>query len=300
MLAFDTFWHMDFRSFHSINNAIMVLLPKAEEAKMLRDYRPIALIHCFGKLISKVMSARLAPYLKDMLHQDQSAFIKGRTIHDNFRFVQASAKALYARRAPRILLKVDIAKAIDSVAWAFLIEIMEHLGFPWTWIDWITTLLYTAMTRVAINGSAGEKIQHARGLRQGNPLSPMLFLLVMEVLSALIRKADIWQLFQGLGVRNIPHRVSLYADDLVIFLSPTQPDLQMMKVTLQIFQEASGLSSNMSKCQLAPIRCQLEDLCQVQSTFPCIITDFPMKYLGIPLYVTKLPKTSLQPIIDKG
>lgn len=150
----------------------MILLPKEKSTTTIKDYCPISLIHCIGKLISKVPANCLSLHLKDMIHHGQSVFIKGYNIHDNFRFVQASAKALHARKSPKLLLKVDMAKAFDSVAWPFLLQVMEHSGFPRAWRDWVAALLSTSMTRIAINGSTGDRIQHARGPRQGDPLSP--------------------------------------------------------------------------------------------------------------------------------
>lgn len=123
--------------------------------------------------------------------------------------------------------------------------------------------------------------------------------MVMECLSALIRRTDEWSLFSSLGVCNIPHRVSLYADDLMVFLSPTPADLNLMKEILSAYEGASGLACNMSKCQIAPIRCQQDDINIIKECFPYMVSDFPLKYLGIPLSVAKLPKTALQPILDK-
>jgi hypothetical protein len=139
--------------------------------------------------------------------------------------MQSTAKLLHARRRPSLVLKVDIARAFDSVTWSFLIEVLQHLGFSAPWIDWVTTLLSTANTKVLLNGVPGERICHARGLRQGDPLPSMLFLHVMEILSALICKADEWSLWQPIGVRAIPYCASLYVDDLILFISPSQQDL---------------------------------------------------------------------------
>jgi hypothetical protein len=110
MRVFGAFWHLDMRSVHSINKALLVLLPKTDEAKSVRDYNPISLIHSFGKLFAKVLAGRLAPRLGELVHPYQKAFIKGQSIHDNFRLVQSSAKVLRARRRPSLLLKVDIAR----------------------------------------------------------------------------------------------------------------------------------------------------------------------------------------------
>jgi hypothetical protein len=98
-----------------------------------------------------------------------------------------------------------------------------------------------------------DKIYHARGLWQGIPLSPMLFLLVMAVLSALIRKADQWALLQQLEPHSIPHRASFYVDDLILFAFPMEQDLQILHCIFEIFEGASGLGCNLAKCQIVLI-----------------------------------------------
>jgi hypothetical protein len=186
MAAFDMFWCMDTCSFHSINDTYMVLLPKSGEAARIKDYRAISLIHSVGNLFSKILAHILTPKLFSLMHLSQSAIIQGRTIHEYFRFVQGSAKLLHIHRIPTLLLKTDIAHAFDSVVCPFLLEILHHLGFPRAWLNLVSTLLATGSTKVLLNGASGNKICHARGLHQGDLLSLMLFLLVMEVLGALI------------------------------------------------------------------------------------------------------------------
>jgi hypothetical protein len=194
MAAFEAFWYLDTHNFHAINEALMVLLPKSADFVAIKDFRPISLIHMLRKLVSKLMVNCLAPRLEELVHVSQSAFVKGCFIQDNFRVVQGTAKLLHARKQSSLLLKVDIACAFDSVDWPFLLEVSEHIGFPAYWRDWVSMLLSTASTKVLLNSNPGERIYHGRGLRQGNPLSPMLFLLVMEALSGLIRHAKAWNL----------------------------------------------------------------------------------------------------------
>jgi hypothetical protein len=184
--VFDAFWRADTRYFHAVNQALMTLIPKMPKAKAVKDYRLISLIHILGKLFSKMLVSRLVPKLGGLVQPNQGAFIKGRMIHNNFKFVQAATRLLHVRKLLTLLLKVDIAHAFDSVSWSFLLEVHGHMGFPRPWWDWISTLLATASTRVLLNGSPGDIIPHARGLQQGDRLSPMLFILVMEVLNALI------------------------------------------------------------------------------------------------------------------
>jgi hypothetical protein len=276
----------------------MALLSKSQNAESIKDYCPISLIHVLGKLFSKVLANRLTPRLEELIHVTQSAFMKGRYIQDNFRYVQSSAKLLHDRRHSSLLLKVNISRAFDLVYWPFLLDAMSFVGFPTTWREWIA-VLSSASTRIQLNGAQGDRICHARGLCQGDPLSPMMFVLVMEVLNSLFHKADYWSLLQKLPPRHIPFRVSMYADDMVLFFTPIQGDLQLAKAIFELFEKASCLGCNVAKCQMVPIRCSSEKVVLAQELFPCPVKDFPIVYLGIPLSTSKLPKSVFQPMVDK-
>jgi hypothetical protein len=120
MRAFNAFWHLDMRSFHSINKSLLVLLPKMEEAGSMRDYMPIFLIHSVGKLFTNILACRLAPRLRELVHPCQSTFAKGRSIHDNFRLVQSSTQILHVERIPSLLIKVDLHPRFQLGHLAFL------------------------------------------------------------------------------------------------------------------------------------------------------------------------------------
>jgi hypothetical protein len=115
MAAISAVWRRDFRNFRLLNTAFITLIPK-EGASQASDFRPISLIHSFAKLILKILANRLAHNLDSMVSSNQSAFIKGRFIQDNFMMVQQTAKFLHAQKQMRIMLKLDIMKAFDSVS----------------------------------------------------------------------------------------------------------------------------------------------------------------------------------------
>jgi hypothetical protein len=269
MQVFDTLWHLDTRNIHDLNEALLVLLPKSVRASSVKDYWPITLIHTISKLVSKVLTSRLAPRLGELIHANQSAFVKGIFIQDNFKMVQWTPEWLHAKKKLSMLLKVDIAQAFDSVVCPFLLELLEHMGFLHAWREWILALLSSASTRILLNGNPGDKICHAKGLHQGDPLPSMLFLLVMEVLNALICKVEAWSLFNLLGLSPGSYRASFYADDLILSLSLEQDDIQMTHAIRSIFERSSGLSYNPSKCQLAPIQCSKDQVALATSLFPC-------------------------------
>ncbi|WVZ89347.1 hypothetical protein U9M48_035768 [Paspalum notatum var. saurae] len=283
--------------FKLLNSAFITLIPKKVDALEVKDYRPITLVHSFAKLVTKILANRLAPRLSDLVSINQSAFVKGRSIQDNFLMVQQLARCLHSKKEPHILLKLDISKAFDSVSWPFLIEVLRQLGFGQRWCNLMCLLLSTSSTRILVNGTPGELVLHRRGLRQGDPLSPMLFILVMEVLNALVLKASRQNLLQPLAVPQAKHRMSIY--DVILFLRPNQVDMSLISRLLDMFGHASGLRTNFNKSSVFPINCTAADLDVIKQAVGCEVSDFPCKYLGIPLTIRKPSKADLLPLVDK-
>lgn len=135
--------------------------------------------------------------------------------------------------------------------------------------------------------------------RQGDPLSPMLFLLVMDVFHRLLTHASNNQMLQPIGHRGITHQCSLYADDAVLFLSSTEQDLTTTTSLLCLFGEGSGLHANLQKCLVAPICCTDQEIGLIQEILSCQIAEFPITYLGMPLSTERIRKEHIQPVVDK-
>jgi hypothetical protein len=176
-------------TFKLLNTANIILLPKTEQAHRIGDYRPISLVHSVTKIFLKILANILAPRLPEMVSSSQSAFVKKRCIHDNFVLVQSLVKEFHRKKTRALYVKLDIANAFDSVSWAYLLEVLEHLGFETRWREWISLALSTASSRILLNGIPGNPIKHERGLRQGDPISPMLFILAMDPLQRILHIA---------------------------------------------------------------------------------------------------------------
>jgi hypothetical protein len=116
MHTFHALWSMDFHNLYLVNQSYTILLRKRATTKEIRDFRPISLLHSFCKLVTKVVATRMSTFMPQLVQLNQSVFIKGRAIHDNFRSVQSSVRLLHTRRHPCVLLKIDIAKAFDMIS----------------------------------------------------------------------------------------------------------------------------------------------------------------------------------------
>jgi hypothetical protein len=201
--------------------------------------------------------------------------------------------------SPALFLKLDISKAFDSVGWAYLIEVLMALGFSHVWRDWVCLSLASANSRVLLNGNPGSPFWHARGLSQGDPLSPMLFILTIDPLQHILSTATQHGILSPIHSRLIRCRISLYADNAGIFVNPVKDELRAITAILDVFGKASGLMTNTAKSEVFLVCCDDIDLVDILSVFPAKIATFPGKYLGLPLHYRRLHKVHLQPLIDK-
>ncbi|XP_040384518.1 uncharacterized protein LOC107305206 [Oryza brachyantha] len=285
-------------SLNMLNSANIVLIPK-KGAEEVADFRPISLIHSIAKILSKLLALRLRPHMHSLVSISQSAFIKGRSIHDNFKYVRNLARRYHKTRRPMLLFKLDITKAFDSVRWDYLLSLLQHQGFPQKWRDWISAILSTSTSQVLLNGISGERIQHGRGLRQGDPLSPLLFIMAIDPLQWILSKATQLNAITKLRDRVACLRISMYADDAVVFMNLVKNDVQTFTSILKSFEEATGLITNMHKSQVAAIRCHNIDIDHLLEGVPAMRAQFPLKYLGLPLVLGRTRKTDTQQILDK-
>lgn len=167
--AIQYFYSNHGQHFNLLNSSHIVLIPKTAEATKISDFSPISLISSIAKIISKLLANRLSEHLDLLISRNQSAFIRKRSIHDNFLYTQNTIRNLHRTHKPALFLKLDIVKAFDSVRWDYLLEVMEHMGFGPRWREWVTVLLSTTSSSVLVNGSRTQFFRHKIGLCKGIP-----------------------------------------------------------------------------------------------------------------------------------
>jgi hypothetical protein len=158
-----------------VNSTVLVLIPKIKQPQDLTQYRPIALCNVLYKIASKVIALRLRPILEEIISEEQSAFVPARLITDNVLTAYECIHYLKRKKGKSgaCAIKLDMAKAYDRVEWSYLRAIIEKLGFAANWIR--------------VNGHFSEYFKPTRGIRQGDPISPYLFLICSEGLSCLLK-----------------------------------------------------------------------------------------------------------------
>ncbi|VFQ75956.1 unnamed protein product [Cuscuta campestris] len=203
-----------------ISHTFIILLPKVDCPNTFADFRPISLCNFSSKIVSKILATRLAKVLPKIISPNQSGFIKGRSITENVLLAQELCHGMKAINRD-IIFKLDMAKAYDRVSWYYMNKIQRQLGFSDKWIDIIFRLLSNNWYSVIINGAREGFFTSSRGLRQGDPLSPGLFIIGAELISQMLNQRIQQQascLFsQPNGISPLNHLA--FADDMIIFTS---------------------------------------------------------------------------------
>ncbi|XP_075645807.1 uncharacterized protein LOC142616966 [Castanea sativa] len=220
-------------------------------------------------------------------NETQNSFVGGRQILDSVLIANEYLDSRLKSRIPGVVCKLDIEKAYDHVNWEALFYLLGRMGFGEKWRRWIITCVTSVRFSVLVNGSPEGFFGSSRGLRQGDPLSPLLFLLIMEVLSRLLQKTEECNLIRGFQVGavnsagvSISHL--LFADDTIIFCEASMEQLLSIRLVLSCFQAFTGLKVNVGKSEIVPVG-EVNNLDALANVLQCRVGKLPMKYLGMPL-----------------
>ena len=283
------------------NVAFIALIAKCDKPEGFQDFRPISMVGCVSKIIAKLLARRLQKVMDSLVGPNQSSFIAGRQILDGALVAGEIIDSCRQAKISATILKLDFHKAFDSVAWSFLEWTLASMGFPDVWRSWIMACVSSAAASILINGSPTVPFKLHRGLRQGDPLSPFLFNLIVETLSLVIDKAANLGLWEGLAVSRGGQRVThlQYADDTIIFCPPNLDFLLNIKKALILFQLASGLKVNFHKSFLYGIHLDDIWLSSAAKTLLCKVGNFPITYLGLPIGGSSSKVALWDPIIKR-
>ncbi|XP_018487967.1 uncharacterized protein LOC108858552 [Raphanus sativus] len=281
------------------------LIPKIVGAKRVADYRPIALCNIYFKIISKLLSIRLKPVLHSIISENQPAFIPGRAISDNILITHEVLQYLKTSKAQKkctMAVKTDMSKAYDRVEWKFIAQLLQRLGFHEKWINLIMQCVTTVSYTYLINDSVKGYVTPCRGIRQGDPLSPYLFILCGQVLSGLCTKAGREGTLQGVRVARGSPRVNhlLFADDTMFFCQASPTCCNKLNEVLWEYEQASGQKINTDKssvtfsCKTSPEKKEL-----VKSILGIVKEGGSGKYLGLPEHFGRRKKDMFTAILDK-
>ena len=270
-----------------LNSTFLVLIPKRRGVEDLKDFRSISLVGSLYKQIAKVLANRLKKVMNGLINPTQIAFVEGRQILDASLIANEVIDSMQKRKERGILCKLDIEKAYDQINWSFILKVLKKMGFGDKWVGWIEWCISTATFSVLVNGSPTGFFGSSRGLRQGDPLSPYLFVLGMEALSLMIDKAVEGgyiseYIFKGRDntVKQITHL--LFADDTLVFCKDTKEHMTHLCWILAWFEALSGLNINLEKSSLLPVG-RVDDVEGLAFELGCNIGSLPIEYLRLPL-----------------
>ncbi|XP_058753184.1 uncharacterized protein LOC131626385 [Vicia villosa] len=291
----------DDRLYPAINCTLVTLIPKHTEARKMKDMRPIACCTTLYKIISKILTVRLSKVIGCLVDPSQSAFIPGRVIHDNILMARELLRRYTCKYlSPKCAIQMDLQKAYDTVEWYALECILREMNFPPHFTKWIMLCMTTASYRYYIHGRQSKILKAKRGLRQGDPMSPLLYVLIMEYLHRCLKKLQCRPQFKfhpkcaKLSIINI-----CFADDIILFTRGDTTSIQLIMEEVKGFSQAIGLKANPQKCKVFFGGVSIDDQTNILAITGFSAGNFPFKYLGVPITSKKLHIALYQPLIDR-
>ena len=258
---------------------IITCIPKDNKPKQfLKNWRPLTLLDTVYKIASGSIANRFKLVLNDIISNDQTGFLKGRFIGENTRLIYDMLQYTEENDIPGLLILIDFEKAFDSLSWSFIHKALRFLNFGKSIRKWIEVFYTNITSSVIQNGHLSSFFEISRGCRQGDPLSPYIFIICAEFLANKIRQN---KNIKGINVRNSEHKISQYADDTSVFLDGSEKSLKALLKELEYFARISGLKVNFDKTQLVWIGSKKFDQNSIKTKWKLIWGKQTFKMLGI-------------------
>jgi hypothetical protein len=281
-----TDFHAHSKSVKSLNASFIALIPKTPRAIDLMYFWLISLVIGVYKNIAKFLANRMSRAMEKIISKSQNAFVKGRHILDLVLIANKYLDSRIKSGISGVLCKLDITKAFDHINWKFLLYMLKRCGFGDKWVFWISHCISSVCFSVLVSGSVAGFFNSSRGLRRGDPLSPHLFIVVMEALSKMLSIiVDSGRLLGfSMGSRPPVTKIShlLFVDDTVVFYEANTSHHCCLRVLLLCFEAVSGLKVNLAKSLLVPVG-NVNNVAKLADILGCETSFLPMKYLGMPL-----------------
>ena len=283
----------------SAREGLISLIPKLDRDLLeVKNWRPIVLLDTEFKIIAKALANRLKKALNGIIDRDQSEFVEGRQVSDNLRKILDVIKYYEEEGKPGVFISIDFMKAFDKIEYEAMYKILKCFNFGDYLIDWIKILFTSFKLSVINNGYISENFQATKGLFQGNPIAPYLFVIIIEILANRLRND---RKVKGLKVGNDEILLALFADDLGLFLEPTQENWNNTFTILELFQKQTGMRINYEKTTVFRLGSARETNAKFYSMRKLHWSDRPFKVLGI-IVATKneeLIKLNYDPVFEK-
>ncbi|KAI0531357.1 hypothetical protein KFK09_000910 [Dendrobium nobile] len=275
----------------------IALIPKCTHASNINDFRPISLCNVLYKIVAKVIANRLKVVLPFIIHDSQSGFIANRCSTDNI--ILASEILREFKGSKKLFCaKLDIKKAFDTVSREFLIARLLQKGFPDVFVSWIKNCIYDVNFSVCLNGSLEGFFGSTTGLRQGCPLSPLLFCIVMDGLSNILTNNSDSFSFKGIKCKDYYINHLMYADDLLVIGDATRENAVQLNRCLHHFGALSGLHINVNKSAIIFSMSSNENQNFCDDIGIHNVNNY-FTYLGLPIAPKRLKSTHFQPLLSK-
>lgn len=261
----------------TLTQASISLIPKKnKDLEDCSSWRPVSLLNSDVKLLAKTLAGRLDPCLLNVISKDQTGFIRGRQLSSNIRRLLNIILSKPETQDPEMVISMDAEKAFDRVEWNYLFSVLNRFGFGQNFMLWIKLLYNAPIASVRTNSTQSNFFPLTRGCRQGCPLSPFLFAIAIEPLSIALRSSP---LFTGVYRNGTEHRVSLYADDLLLYVSNPTVCMDRILDILHTFGTFSGYKLNITKSECFPLNNTARQI--PAQTLPFRLAFSRFQYLGI-------------------